>query len=162
MLLDAARYIFSADQSYLRRAPSYSDDTIDFDEEPNARYVALETELASSVPLGAGAIFGLAGGYNLAGIPTRYGVYDQLLHVVVEPPWVFRVRAGYVHAFADGIIQLGVAGEVVGSPERDAYVLRFGPLLSVSLTHHLDAAASVLAVAAGPDHQTRVSPFSDE
>lgn len=147
-----ARYVFSAGQAYLQRAPVYTDDTIDFDELPGARYLALEAEVAGSVPLGDGALFGLLAGYYLAGVPASYDVYDQLLRVVVEPPWVARARGGYVHGFADGVIKLGVAVEVIAAPEREAYVVRTGPQLGVRLTHHLDAAASIMAVVTSPDH----------
>lgn len=146
------RFVYSAGRSYLARAAEYTDETIDFEEEPRARYQTLEAEIAGVLPVGDGAFFGLLGGYHMLGVPPEYDVYDQLLRIVVEPPWIGRVRGGYIHGFQDGIISVGGAVEVLASPERDAYVARVGPQLGVSLTHHLDAALSIMAVVAGPDH----------
>lgn len=145
------RYVFSARHAYLARAPTYTDETIDFDEAPRARYVTLDAEIAGSLPIGDGALFSSVAGHYVRGVPAVFDVYDQLLYVVVEPPWVARARVGYVHGFADGILKLGAAAEVIAIPERGAVVVRAGPQLGVSLTHHLDAAISVMAVVSSPD-----------
>lgn len=147
-----SRYVFAASQAYLARRDTYTDDTLQFDEEPNARYLALEGELSGALPVGDGAFLGNVGAFHLLGVPAEYDVYDQLLHVVVQPPWALRQRVGYVHAFgADGGLKVGAAVEAMEIPERDAIVVRAGPQLVVALTHHLDAALSIMAVVASPD-----------
>jgi hypothetical protein len=146
-----SRYVFAANQSYLLRAPPYTDDTIDFDDQPNARYVSLEAEINGSLPVGDGALFGTLAGFHMSGVPDAYDVFDQMLFVVVEPPWVARIRGGYVHGLAGGILQLGAAVETIAIPERDMLVVRAGPQLAVALTHHLDAAVSIMAVVASRD-----------
>ncbi len=146
------RYSFGPSNSYLVRAETYTDDTISFDEEPNSRYFSLEGELSGALPIGDGAIVGSVAAFHMLGVPSEYDVYDQLLHVVVEPPWALRQRAGYVHAFgADRGLKVGAAVELVEVPERDAVIVRVGPQLGVSITHHLDASLSIMAVVASPD-----------
>lgn len=147
-----SRYVLAAQQSYLVRAATYTDDTIDFDEAPTARYLSLEAEVAGSLPIGGGAFFGLLGVHHILGVPEEYDVQDQLLRVVVEPPWVARARIGYAHGLAGGVVRLGGAIEGIWSPARDAIVVRAGPQLGVTLTHHLDASFSIMATVAGPDH----------
>lgn len=146
------RYSFGASHSYLVRAESYTDDTIDFDEEPSSRYFSLEAEVGGALPVGDGAFVGSLSGFHLLGVPDEYDVYDHLLHVVVEPPWALRQRGGYVHSFGvDNGLKVGAAVELIEVPERDAVIFRVGPQLGVAITHHLDASLSVMAVVASPD-----------
>ena len=119
---------------------------------PNARHVLLEAEAAGWIPVGDGAFIGSAAVFHMLGVPDGYDVYLQLMNVVVEPPWITRTRAGYVHGFGDdGGLVVGAAVELITVPERDAWIVRAGPQVGVALTHHLDAALSVMAVASSPD-----------
>jgi len=121
-------------------------------ESPNSHYLALEGELAGSVPLPWGSLFGVGTVYYLAGVPDDWFVFEDALHVVVDPPWLWRVRLGHVLSFGkDNGLRVGFAAELIGVPNREVHVLRIGPQLTVALTHHLDAQASVMAVVASPD-----------
>jgi hypothetical protein len=72
--------------------------------------------------------------------------------VIMDPPYVWRARLGYLLAFGrDGAIRIGVAGDVIGVPGRDEYVVRGGLLGSVSMTAHLEAQVSFIPVLVSPD-----------
>mgnify|MGYP006969382421 CR=1 FL=1 len=91
--------------------------------------------------------------YYIDGVPDGLRVYEQQLRVVVEPPWVWRARIGYLLHFGWlGSLRVGPAAEVIHVPNRETGVtVRAGPLVSVALTHHLEAAAAVMIVAATQD-----------
>jgi hypothetical protein len=147
-----ARYAYPVGQSFLLPQDSYVDDDLDFDDEPGARYLSLEAELTGSLSLFGGNVFGTLGGLYMSQVPDPYYVYEEQLHVVIKPPWLMRARVGYVYGF--GItkgLKVGAAAELLYNPGREAVVVRLGPQLGVSLTHHLEAAVSVMVVAASPD-----------
>jgi hypothetical protein len=147
-----ARYMFPADQAFLPIQDEYSRTEVLGPETPNSRYIALEGEILGSVSLLGGSVFGAANIYYLTGIPEGYNVFEESLHVVADPPWLWRVRLGHLLAFGkQGALRVGMAAEVIGIPDRDAFVVRFGPQFAVSLTHHLDALASIMATAHSPD-----------
>jgi hypothetical protein len=147
-----ARYVFATDQALLTPQDSFDRDDVRIPEVPQSRYLHLEAELTGSVPFLGGTLFGLAGVYRMSGVPEGYFVFDETLHVVVDPPWNWRLRGGHLLRFgAQGGLRIGVAAEVIGLPGRQEMVVRTGPQLAVILTHHLDAAASIMAVAWSPD-----------
>jgi hypothetical protein len=125
---------------------------LDRNEGPRADYLALEAEVTATVPLWIGSAFGLGTLYRIEGVDGGYFLYDENLRVVVEPPYVWRTRLGYLAAFGSrGAIRLGVAGDLIGIPGRDAYVVRGGVLGSVIITAALEAQASFIPVLVSPD-----------
>ncbi len=145
------RYTWAANQSYLDRQRSYTDDQIEYDDNQNARYASLESEITAAIPFLEGAITVLASGYYILGVPDDLNVFEQQMHVVAQAPWLWRGRVGYVHQiFVDGL-QVGAAAELIGNPERDHVVARVGPQLAAALTHHLEASLSIMAVVASRD-----------
>lgn len=147
-----ARYVFAADQAWLRPQESFDRDDLRIPEVPQSHYLQLEGEITGSTSFLGGTLFGLAGLYRMTGIPDGYFVFDEQLHVVVDPPWNWRLRGGHLLKFgAQGGLRIGMAAEIIGLPGREEMVVRAGPQLAVILTHHLDAAASIMAVAWSPD-----------
>ncbi len=99
-----------------------------------------------------GSLFGVATGYAVLGTPRGFYLYEEALHAVMKPPYLYRARLGYMAEMDRfGELRLGAAAEVLGNPGRDSLVVRIGPVLAVSLTHHLDAVGTVMVVAATPD-----------
>jgi hypothetical protein len=150
-----ARYETSLDHYFLTPRESY--ERLDIEERNfgRARYLAAEAELSSSIPLpcDAGSIITVISGYNLLGVPEGTFVFDEQMKVVVDPPFYWRARLGYLaHIGWEGTMRLGAAAEVIHLPEREDYVVRAGPAISVSLTHHLETLATVMIVAHGPDN----------
>jgi hypothetical protein len=147
-----ARNFFSTDQAFLPPQENYSREDVLEPDTPKSHYLSLEGEVAASFKLLGGSVFGAGTVMHILGVPDGYYVFEDALHVVVDPPWLWRVRLGYVHGLGtyQGL-RLGLAGEVIHVPARDALVVRLGPQLAVTLTHHLDAVASIMAVLASPD-----------
>ena len=146
------RYQLATNQSYLERDTAYDDEETEFDDAPNSRYITLEAELATAIPVGDGAIFGLFSAYHVLGVPDEYDLLEDQMNVAMRPPWLLRARGGYLHAFGvDGGLRIGAAVEILHNPERDLNVLRAGPQLGVTLTHHLEASVSIMAALLSPD-----------
>lgn len=147
-----ARYTYPFSRDYLKPRSSY--DRIDLerrDEDP-AKYLALEAELAATVPVLVGSAFAVLTGYRLQGVPDEYFVFEENLRQIMEPPYIWRARLGYLVGFGrDGSIRMGVAGEYIGIPGREEYVVRAGLLGSVVINSYLEAQASLIPVIVSPD-----------
>ncbi|WP_437976218.1 hypothetical protein WMF11_01815 [Sorangium sp. So ce295] len=147
-----ARYAFSTTQYFLEPRASYTRRDTELMQGPPSRYVAAEIEVSGSTPLLGGSLFGVATGYAVLGTPEGFYLYEEALHAVMKPPYLYRARLGYMAEMDRfGELRLGAAAEVLGNPGRDSLVVRIGPVLAVSLTHHLDAVGTVMVVAATPD-----------
>ena len=75
---------------------------------PKSKFLTWEAELTTGFPLGPGAfLMELAGSY-VTGVPDPYNVYEETIRVVVDPPWVWRTRFGYLFAIdPDRTITIG-------------------------------------------------------
>ncbi|WP_437968261.1 hypothetical protein WMF04_02720 [Sorangium sp. So ce260] len=147
-----ARYAFSTGQYFLEPRASYLRRDTELMMGPPSRYVAGEIEVSGSIPLLGGSLFGVATGYAVLGAPDGFYLYEESLHTVMKPPYIYRARLGYMGEMDQfGELRLGAAAEVLGNPGRGSIIVRIGPVLAVSLTHHLDAVGTVMVVAATPD-----------
>ncbi len=147
-----ARYAFPSAQYFLPEQVSYTRDETEYKLGPRSRYVAGEAELSAAVPAPFGSLFGVATGYAITGVPDGYAVYEEALHAVIEPPFVWRGRLGYLATLGDqDDMQVGLAGELIGSPARGTVVARAGPVIGILLTHHLEAVGSLMIVLASRD-----------
>ncbi|XYH98857.1 hypothetical protein ACMHYB_03580 [Sorangium sp. So ce1128] len=147
-----ARYAFSTSQYFLQPRASYTRRETELMQGHKSRYIAGEIEVSGSIPLLGGSLFGVATGYAVLGAPEGYYLYEEALHTVMKPPYLYRARLGYMgEVDRYGELRLGAAAEVLGNPGRDSLIVRIGPVLAVSLTHHLDAVGTVMVVAATPD-----------
>lgn len=147
-----ARYAFSTSQHFLRPDTSYTRRETELELGPPSRYLAWELELSGSAPLLGGSLFGVATGYVVRETPPGFYLYEESLRAVMKPPFLYRLRLGFMGEMdAYGELRFGAAAELLGNPGRESTIVRIGPVLSVSLTHHLDAVATVLVVAATPD-----------
>jgi hypothetical protein len=149
-----ARYVFAAGRKFLVPRESYARDDVER-LDPRAQtshYVALESELSGTAPAPGGSLFAVGSASLLFGVPEGWFVFDESLHVVVDPPMVWRARLGYALALGeDDFLSVGPVGEVIGVPDREAFVVRTGPAVSVKLTAQLDMLASIAFVVASPD-----------
>jgi len=147
-----ARYVYPADQVFLEKLTQYQVDDTQIENGSRARYVSAEGEIGATVPAPGGSLFAIGSIHHLAGVPERFNVWEETLHVVVDPPWVWRGRAGYrVTLGRYDTLTLGIAGEMIGNPARDTMVARAGPLLGIALTHHTQAIAAALITFAARD-----------
>jgi hypothetical protein len=79
-------------------------------------------------------------------------VYDEYLRVVVSPPAVYRARIGYAIPFMpENNARLGLVGEVLQIPDRNARVYRAGVVATFDIDDHLQAIATVVVPVWSPD-----------
>jgi len=147
-----ARYESPRDQAFLPRQDSFVREELELTTLPQARYVVGQVEAASAIPFPGGNIVAVASGYYISNVPDDLLVFEQSLRVVSDAPWMWRGRLGYLyHLGWLGTMRVGALAEFIHLVGRKDFVIRTGPALSVSLTHHLEATAQVLLVAQSPD-----------
>ena len=114
------RYFSSFEHTYLPPRSSY--DRIDFERNVSGKANTLtwESELDLSMQLGPGRIF-LRGSLSyVTGVPDGKYVFEETLHVIVEPPWVWRSRIGYSYVFGShGQHSVGPAVDFLDVPGRE-------------------------------------------
>jgi len=147
-----ARY----EHAFLRQflSPKSSYDLIDLSEFTNhpSGYFDLEAEVGAAIPVGPGNVLVTGTVESIQGVTSGYYVFDETLHVVVDPPWVYRGRLGYALPFLpEKNARLGVVGEVIDIPNRQAQVFRAGFVATFDVDDHLQAIATVLAPIVTPD-----------
>lgn len=151
-LRGGGRYFYPFTRTLLTPQQHYTRTDIERLEGPKADYLAYEAEAAATAPLFSGSIFGVLTGYRVQGVADDYYVFEEGLHAVMKPPYIWRGRLGYLLAFSrNGAIRVGAAGEVIGLPGRDEFVVRAGVLGSVSISAEVDVQVSVIPVLVSPD-----------
>jgi hypothetical protein len=146
------RYWYTFQRSFLIPEESYSVEDIELQLGPPSRFLTWEAELTSNVPLGVGAVLVELAGSYVTRVPDPYYVYEETLRVVVEPPWVWRTRVGYMLPLdRDRTIVVGPVAEVVGVPERGTVVYRAGALARVFLSPSLEARGTFVPAIITPD-----------
>jgi len=135
-----ARYVFSFNREYLNPQPRY--DRLDLASTAGdpARIVTYEVEAEFSVPGGPGDFIGLASGSYVTNVPDGMYVFEETLRIIVNPPLVWRARAGYVLRF--GSFKQHSVGLVVDGldvPKRDdSKTFRAGAVVRVVLSRHVE------------------------
>lgn len=147
-----ARYELPVEQYFLPPQDSYQREELETERTAPQRYIAGEGELTTSWPMPGGSMFLVGTGYVLGAVESPYYIFEEALKVVAAPPFMWRGRLGYLgHIGWLGTMKLGGAAEVIHLVAREAAVVRAGPLVSVALTHHLEASAGIMIVAYSPD-----------
>jgi len=146
------RYFYPFSRNLLEPREEYERSDIGLLGGPVGDYLAYEAEAAGTLPLGPGSAFAVATGMHLSLVPPDKYVFEDSLKVVAAPPWLWRARVGYLLALGfNGALRIGAAGETIGLPGRDAFVIRAGLVASVLISSKLEAQASLLPVLASPD-----------
>jgi hypothetical protein len=147
-----ARHTFTVDEYVLAPKESYTRIDAEYENTARSRYLALEAEMAGSISVPGGSVFGSTTLYTIVNAPEGYYLFEEVAKVIMAPPYLFRVRAGYVaQPTWEGTIKVGLAGEVLGDPGRGVFHVRLGPALSVALTHHLDVTGAIYVTVSSPD-----------
>jgi len=146
------RYEYPFSQTFLPPQAHYGWQDISLRGPDKADYLAYEAEATATIPSVLGSTFFVLTGEHIELAPEGYNLYENGLHVVVSPPWVWRGRIGQLVGFGrNEAIRVGVAADLIGLPGRNAIVLRAGVLASVQLTSQLHAEASLIPVIVSPD-----------
>jgi len=147
------RYFSSFSHTYLPTQASYSRLDIEGNSGSKARVLTLEAELDLSWKLGPGLILLRGSGSYVIGVPKGESVFEETLHVMVEPPLVWRGRVAYVFTFGSrDQHSLGPAVDVLDVPKRDGSVtLRAGPIMRLALSRRVDVRGSFIVTVLSPD-----------
>jgi hypothetical protein len=147
-----ARAYYAFQHSFLAPQAHYS--TIDLNDTagPQSRYVTLEVNVSGGIPVGPGSILIDLTASAVQGVTKGDYVYEETLRVITKPPAIYRARTGYaVRLGAEGAARLGVVGEVLDLPGRDALVYRAGLVASFAIDDHLEAVGLLVIPVASPD-----------
>lgn len=138
------RYLFAFNREYLKPQDSYDRMDLSSTAGDPARIVTYEAEAEFSIPAGPGDFIGLASGSYVTNIPDGMYVFEETLRIVVNPPWVWRARAGYVLRFGSyDQHSIGLVVDGLDVPKReDSKTVRFGPLVRILLSRHVEVRGS--------------------
>lgn len=131
-----ARYGVAYNRSYFEPQRSYRGREFALDNGSTASYLSWEAELTLQIPAGRrGRLVSETAATYVSRVPSHRFVLEETIRVIVDPPWVWRTRLGYLFRFGAGnAIQLGVVAELVGVPKRDLVVVRGGFVLNWNVT----------------------------
>ena len=147
------RYFSSFSHTYLPTQASYSRLDIEGKSGAKASVLTLEAELDLSFKLGPGALLLRGSGSYVMGVPKGESVFEETLHVMVDPPLVWRGRLAYVFTFGSrDQHSLGPAIDVLDVPKRSGTAtIRVGPILRLALSRRVDVRGSFIATIVSPD-----------
>lgn len=148
-----SRYFTAFNREYLLAARSYDRIALDSTEGTKAHTLTHEVELNANVPAGPGEVLLLGSFSIVTGVPQGYLVFEETLRLIVDPPYVWRGRAGYSLSFGEHQ-QASIAWvvDVLGVPDRSTTVVRTGPLLRFMLSRSFELRGSFVAAVHSPDH----------
>lgn len=148
-----ARYFNTFRRAFLVPKSSYDRLDLDATDQPKSRYVTLEAELSAAIPVGPGDLLGLASISSMVGVKPGTYVFEETLRVIVDPPYVWRGRMGYVLRFGShSQHSVGPVFDVLHVPQRDdAITFRAGPVLRIQLSRHFDVRGSFVTTFFSPD-----------
>jgi hypothetical protein len=147
------RFFSSFEHTYLDRKPSYARIDLERDVSTLARTLTWETELDLSFKLGPGALLLRGSVSYVTGVPEGKDAFEETLHIIVSPPWVWRTRIGYAILFGShNQHSLGPAVDILDVPKRDdSLTIRVGPILRMQLSRRVDVRGSFIATVISPD-----------
>lgn len=147
------RYFYAFERTYLDPQRSYARIDLERVESDSARVLTWETELDLSLRAGPGVILLRGSASYVTGVPDGQNVFEETLHIIVDPPWVWRARLGYVFTF--GLRDQHSIGPVVDFldvPSReDSQTIRVGPVIRMQLSRRVDVRGSFIATVVSPD-----------
>lgn len=147
------RFFRAFGHTYLYDQPSFTRLELETANGPQATATTVEAEVDLSLPLGPGSIVGRGSISYVTGVPAGQDVFEETLHVIVRPPWVWRGRLGYAFRFgAYRQHSIGLIAEVLAIPMRDDDItVRAGPLLRFVLSRRVELRASFVIPVVSPD-----------
>ena len=89
------RFFRAFDHTYLPDQPSFTRLELDTGSGPVATATTYEVETDLSVPAGPGAVVGRGSLSYVTGVPEGDELFEETLHVIVRPPWIWRGRLGF-------------------------------------------------------------------
>jgi hypothetical protein len=141
------------DHTYLNDQPSFTRLELETSNGSAAVATTYEAEVDLSIPAGPGDIVGRGSVSYVTGVPSGQDVFEETLHVIVRPPWVWRGRLGYAFRFgAYRQHSIGLIAEVLEVPMRtDPTTVRAGPLVRFVLSRRVELRGSFVIPVVSPD-----------
>jgi len=148
-----ARQFWAFTHTYLPPKESYHRIDLETEGGSRARFLTYEAELDATLPVGPGAVLLRASVSRVTGVPAGQSVFEETLHVIVEPPFVWRARAGYALNFGPhDQLSVGLVADLLDVPKRDdSRTLRVGPVLRFVLSRRVEVRGSFVATVLSPD-----------
>jgi hypothetical protein len=147
------RYFASFSHTYLQRQPSYSRLDLESNSGDPSRTLTFEAELDLNFDLGPGRLLMRGSASYVSGVPDGYNAFEETLHIIVEPPLVWRARLAYSFSFgARKQHGIGAAVDLLDVPKRDdSRTIRVGPILRLALSRRVDVRGSFIFTVVSPD-----------
>lgn len=147
------RYFASFNHTYLPAQASYSRLDLESNSGNPSRTLTYEAELDLNFDLGPGRLLLRGSVSYVSGVPDGYNAFEETLHIIVDPPLVWRTRLAYSFAFG-GRKQhgIGAAVDLLDVPKRDdSRTIRIGPLVRLALSRRVDVRGSFIFTVVSPD-----------
>jgi hypothetical protein len=148
-----ARQFWAFTHTYLPPQESYHRIDLETRGDGKARYLTLEAEFDAALPLGPGSVLLRGSASHVLGVPEGMSVFEETLHVIVKPPFVWRARIGYALSFGPrDQHSLGFVADLLDVPKRDdSRTIRVGPVLRFVLSRRVEVRGSFVATVVSPD-----------
>ena len=147
------RYFYSFNRYILPVQDNYSRLELETAGDKKAQTLTYEAELDVSIPVGPGNILARGSASYVTGPTDDEAVFEETLHVVVVPPFVWRGRLGYAFRFgAYNQHSIGVVTDVLHVPKRDdSMTVRAGPIIRLVLSRRVELRGSFVVTITSPD-----------
>lgn len=148
-----SRYFYSFEYSYLEPQARYERIELERRAESHASTLTHEAELDITADLGPGKLLLRGSVSYVTGVPEGKLVYEDTLHIIVDPPLVWRTRLSWVYTF--GLRKqhsIGPAVDLLDVPKREnSRTVRVGPILRMQLSRRVDVRGSFIFTVFSPD-----------
>jgi len=147
------RYFASFSHTYLPTQDSYTRLELESNSGDASHTLTFEAELDLNFDLGPGRLLLRGSASYVTGVPAGYDAFEETLHIIVDPPLVWRTRLAYAFTFgARKQHGIGAAVDLLDVPKRDdSRTIRIGPIVRLALSRRVDVRGSFIFTVVSPD-----------
>jgi hypothetical protein len=147
------RYFASFSHTYLPPQSSYSRLDLESNAGSPSRTLTFEAELDLNFDLGPGRLLLRGSASYVSGVPDGFYAFEETLHIIVDPPLVWRTRLAYAFTFGSRKQHgIGAAVDLLDVPKRDdSRTVRIGPIVRLALSRRVDVRGSFIFTVTSPD-----------
>ena len=147
------RYFSSFEHTYMATKASYARLDLENSSGKPSRTLTYEAELDITLPVGPGKLLLRGSASYVTGVPEGQSAFEETLHIIVDPPLVWRARLGYVFTFGSrNQHSIGPVVDLLDVPKRDdSRTIRVGPVLRLALSRRVDIRGSFIVTVISPD-----------
>ncbi|MBC7793461.1 MAG: hypothetical protein H7Z43_07120 [Clostridia bacterium] len=147
------RYTHALRRNELNPDSSFDRFEVDQSGGGQATYTTLETELSGGVAFKYAEVSGLTSVSYISGVSSGQYVFEEVLRILAEPPWVVRARAQVGFYLVPGYrnFTFGPAVDVLDSTKRGGVLVRAGVVVRVVLNRALEIRGNFVPAVASKD-----------